>query len=1056
MAKFDEKDLVENYIIEQLRKIGWRFVPADQLERESYEEPLLVSTLVRCIQKINKGSGLGDDEISKGLNELKLVTSGQEGAKRILNYYKFGVPVKFEKERVIKYVQLFDFTANEIASLPTVARNDKGEKGIRNDNTNEFVVTRQVYYSGRDKIRTDIMLYVNGIPLVNIECKDPTKPGVSWYDAFVQIKDYENIVPELYKYVQIGIAAESKAKYFPIVPWQDKDSVKYHEWRKIENISPSPLPSPIKGEGIRGGVSSIKGEGIVEGDSIDSIMELLKPHRLLDIIKNFLFSRVEMGNATKVITRYMQYRAANKIVERVLNNTAGQEEKDKGLIWHWQGSGKTLTMIFAAHKLYYDIRLENPTIFFIVDRVELEEQLYTEFYALDIMQPEIIQSIADLQDVLKYDNYRGKRGIFITLIHKFRPDELKRVQKQLEDISTNRDTIMIRKNVIAFVDEGHRSQYGMLAAQMKAILKNAFAFALTGTPISKPKHGRDTYLEFAYPPEEHYLDRYFIVDSIRDGFTVKIVYQPRLENLHLEKEKLETFLEVELDEIPEQARSEVEAKLKRKLNPINVFLENQERIEKVAADIADHFKKNVDGKFKAMIVAASRKACVYYKNALEKYLPREDFDVVMTSERDDADIIYGYVREARERYDGKDYKSTLKKIIEKFKENEHPKILIVTEMLLTGFDVPQLQVMYLDKPLKEHRLLQAIARTNRPYKGLKQAGIIIDYVGILKEFKRAFELYSREDSIDKALDDFDSIHAEFDMLIVEIAQMFGDLVQNYERNTLLKAVEVLTTDVSKEEEFIEKYRELRKVFELLGSDPYKLKHFEQYKWISAIYTYYMKMVMRGTSIDAYVHKYYDKTLKYVYKSTEIDTLEHDLPEVTFDADSLKKLDDKVKSREEKAANILFTLQRFVLVDKQKNPVFESLADRVQRLVDLWREKTKDYDRIYKEGAMIFDDIQVLKSRQQKMGLSDMEYALLLTLEEQLQEGKNFADKIRDLYTRLQKTMFPGWTMQATVSKAVEQEVRKFVRQMKSEHKLSMDDMDKLYDKLINKVISYGA
>jgi type I restriction enzyme R subunit len=680
-----------------------------------------------------------------------------------------------------------------------------------------------------------------------------------------------------------------------------------------------------------------------------------------------------------------------------------------------------------AHKLYYDIHLENPTIFFIVDRVELEEQLYTEFYALDIMQPEIIQSIADLQDVLEYDNYRGKRGIFITLIHKFRPDELARVQKQLEDISENRDTIMTRKNVIAFVDEGHRSQYGMLAAQMKAILKNAFAFALTGTPISKPKHGRDTYLEFAYPPDEQYLDRYFIVDSIRDGFTVKIVYQPHLENLHLEKEKLETFLEVELDEIPEQARSDVEEKLKQKLNPINVFLENQERIERIAEDIAGDFKKNVDGKFKAMIVAASRKACVYYKNALEKHLPDNYYAVVMTPESDERkDTITAFVREARVKYGGADFRNINKKNIENFKEKEYPKILIVTDMLLTGFDVPQLQVMYLDKPLKEHRLLQAIARTNRPYKGLKQAGIIIDYVGILKEFKRA---------------------AEFDMLIVEITQMFGDLVQNYERNILLKAVEVLTTDVSKEEEFIEKYRQLRKVFELLlGSDPYKLKHFEQYKWISAIYTYYMKMVMRGTSIDAY----------YVYKSTEIDTLEHDLPEVTFDADSLKKLEDKVKSREEKAANILFTLQRFVLVDKQKNPVFESLADRVQRLVDLWREKTKDYDRIYKEGAIIFDDIQILKSRQQKMGLSDMEYALLLTLEEQLQEGKNFADKIRDLYSRLQKSMFPGWSMQATVSKAVEQEVRKFVRQMKSEHKLSMDDMDKLYDKLISKVISYGS
>jgi type I restriction enzyme R subunit len=759
MAKFDEKHLVEDYIIEQLKNVGWRFVPADQLERESYEEPLLVSTLVRCIQKVNKDSRLGDEEISKVLNELKLVTSGQEGAKRILNYYKFGVPVKFEKERVIKYVQLFDFNLpsplrlRSGQALPSPLKGEgirggisplKGEgiegrvSSLKGEGTtslksspltgedkggggnNEFVVTRQVYYSGRDKIRTDIMLYVNGIPLVNIECKDPTKPGVSWYDAFVQIKDYENIVPELYKYVQIGIAAESKAKYFPVVPWQDKDSVKYHEWRSIyashceKQSDEAILKDEIATPSARNDKLEKRIRNGGEQNSIDATIEILEPNRLLDIVKNFLFSRVEMGNATKVITRYMQYRAANKIVERVLINLRYKDEiaspsarndrggaglamteirKDKGLIWHWQGSGKTLTMIFAAHKLYYDIRLENPTIFFIVDRIELEEQLYTEFYALDIMQPEIIQSIADLQDVLKYDNYRGKRGIFITLIHKFRPDELARVQKQLEDISENRDTIMTRKNVIAFVDEGHRSQYGMLAAQMKAILKNAFAFALTGTPISKPKHGRDTYLEFAYPPDEQYLDRYFIVDSIRDGFTVKIVYQPHLEkDVHLKKDMLETFLEVELDEIPEQARSDVEEKLKQKLNPINVFLENRERIEQIAEDIASHFRENVDGKFKAMIVAASRKACVYYENALKKYLPREYFDVVMTSEHDDADIIYGHVREARERYDGKDYKSTLKKIIEKFKENEHPKILIVTDMLLTGFDVPQLQL----------------------------------------------------------------------------------------------------------------------------------------------------------------------------------------------------------------------------------------------------------------------------------------------------------------------------------------------------------------------------
>jgi type I restriction enzyme R subunit len=1052
MTGFSEKSLIEDYLVKRLQELGWKFVPAEQLERESFEEPLLISTLVRCIQRINKDTGIGDEEISKVLNELKLVTTGQEGAKRILNYFKFGVPVKLEKERVIKYVQLFEydspspfpspFKGEEMGrgNSPIEGEEKKGKvsplKGEGFVGSNEFVVSRQVQYSGKEKIRTDIVLYVNGIPLVNIECKDPTKPGTSWYDAFAQIKEYEDSVPELYKYIQIGIAAESQARYFPIVPWQKKEDVKCHEWR--EELS----------------------------DSIDSVLKLLLPSVMLDVIRNFLFYRVEMGNATKVITRYMQYRAANKMVERVITNLHPHPDllpsrerhldKKNGLIWHWQGSGKTLTMIFAAHKLYFDNVLENPSIFFIVDRIELEEQLYTEFFSLDIVQPEILNTVEELEAILKHDNYQGKRGLFITLIHKFRFDELDTLRKHLEKIGKERNTIMTRKNVIAFIDEGHRTQYGTLAGEMKAIFKNAFRFALTGTPISKQKQRRDTYLEFAYPPEENYLDRYFIVDAIKDGFTVPIVYQPRLENLHLKKDMLEAFFTVELDEIPEQARNEVEKKLKQRLNPINVFLENQERIEKIAADIANHFKTNVDNKFKAMIVAASRKACVHYKNALEKYLPREYFDVVMTSEHDDADVIYGYVREARARYNGKDYKSTLKKIIEKFKENTHPKILIVTDMLLTGFDAPVLQTMYLDKPLKEHRLLQAIARTNRPYKGIKEAGVIIDYVGILKEFKRAFELYSKDDVIDRALNDFESLQREFDQLTLELRAIFGKLVQNYERSTLLKAVEILTTDVTKEEEFLEKYRHLRNAFELLGSDPYKLEHFEEYRWISAVYTYYMKMVMHGTSIDAYVHQYYDKTLKYVYKSTEIEKIEQELPEIKFDADSLKKLEEKVKSREEKAANILFALQRFVLVDKQTNPIYESLVDRVQRLMDLWREKTKDYERIYKEGVSIFDAASVMLSKQQKLGLSNLEYAIFLVLEQKLKIKDDFAGKIKILIAQMQDIMFPGWIMQATACKNIEQEVRKFVRSLKGEYNLTMTDVDNLYNDLMKYIKSYGV
>jgi len=204
---------------------------------------------------------------------------------------------------------------------------------------------------------------------------------------------------------------------------------------------------------------------------------------------------------------------------------------------------------------------------------------------LDLVKPEIIGSIKELKKLLRFDDYRSKRGVFIILIHKFRPEELKELQEEIERVSKHKETIMNRKNIIAFIDEGHRTQYGLLAAQMKAILKSAFFFALTGTPIAKS--GRDTYVEFSYPPEEPYLDRYFITDSIKDGFTVKIVYQPRLEKeVHLKKDLLESFLESEFEELPEEMRETIEAHVKKRLNAIKLVLENPRRIKVIAEDVA--------------------------------------------------------------------------------------------------------------------------------------------------------------------------------------------------------------------------------------------------------------------------------------------------------------------------------------------------------------------------------------------------------------------------------------------------------------------------------------
>ncbi|MDD3726377.1 MAG: HsdR family type I site-specific deoxyribonuclease, partial [Candidatus Ratteibacteria bacterium] len=695
MERFDEKGVIEDYLVERLEEKGWRFVPSDELERESLDDVVLLS-LPRLLKKINKNKGIGNEEIRQVLNELKLRSTGIEGNKQILEYLKFGILVKLEKERTVERVYLFDYSHIE---------------------NNEFTFSRQVYFRNRDNIiRADLILYINGIPIVIIECKSPTSLTQSWFDAYQQIKGYEKTVPELFKYVQIGVAVECLAKYFPIVPWEE--DIEIEEWK-------------------------------VEGDdSVGSVIEMLAPSLLLDIIRNFLFFRVKFERATKVLPRYMQYRAANKIVERVLNNFSGKEEKNKGLIWHWQGSGKTFTMIFAAHKLMYLKEMENPTIFFVVDREELEQQLSDEFGFLNITSPERIGSISELERVMRYDDFRGKRGIFITLIQKFSHSELSDLGSNLEKVSAIKQTLQTRKNVVVFIDEGHRTQYGVLASQMKYLLKNAFFFAFTGTPISKL--GRDTFFEFSYPPDEVYLDEYFIRDSISDGFIVKIVYQPRLEkDVHLKKEQLDEFLRQELEEIPEEMRKEVEKGVRRKLNEIVMFLENPERIKKICKDIVEHFKENVEDRFKGIIVAGSRKACVLYKKELDKLLPEEYSEVVMTynlGQEERKSEIEEYYKQLQEKFHGLEEEKIRKTIIEKFKdETGSPKLLIVTEMLLTGFDAPVLQVMYLDKPLKEHRLLQAVARTNRPFKDVKEYGLVIDYIGILEEFKRSLEFYNQRD-----------------------------------------------------------------------------------------------------------------------------------------------------------------------------------------------------------------------------------------------------------------------------------------------------------------------
>ncbi len=1006
MPKQIEKQLVEDYIAEKLQSLGWKFIESSQLKRESSRDPLLIDNFKEAVLKINKNLNFGDEEIKKVVDEVRLLTSGQEGIKNFLHFLKYGIGIEFEKERIVKIVNLFDF---------------------ENIENNEFVFSRQIHHKEKDLIIPDIILYINGIPLVDIECKSPTSLRVSWEEGYRQIKKYEELAPELYKYLQIGIAFAEKVRYFPIVPWQKDVSV--YLWR----------------------------DGGLPED--EAIFNFLKPDALLDILRNFLFIREEHREMTKVIARYMQYRAANKIYQRVIDNLEGKDTKNKGLVWHWQGSGKTLTMIFAAHKLFFDKQLENPTIFFIIDRRDLENQMNNELSSLRLnFSFEKIGSVRKLKEIISHDNFRGKRGIFLTLIHKFSPEEKFIPEELLTDIHLNQQgisSILERKNVICFLDEVHRSQYGLLAAQMKKVLQNAFFFGFTGTPIAEDE--RNTYAEFGYPfKEEGYLDKYFIDDSQKDGFTLPLVYQPRLEKLHIKEEELRLFLEkVQSEDITETEKEKIEKSVRQRLNYISVFLENEKRVEVIANDIANHFKENIDGKFKGMVVTGSRKACILYKKYLDQYLSTEYSEVVMTFNLNDKEPIKSFYKKWQERYSGlPDDEHRIKEIVESFKEKEFPKILIVTDMLITGFDAPILQTMYLDKLLKKHKLLQAIARVNRPYKDVKPVGLIIDYVGVLKNINAALRQYYKEDT-QGIISDFSALFDTLKEIIGELEKIFSGIEFRFEREYLMKAVDRLRNEEI-EQEFIEKYKEARKLFEVLGAYPEKIKFLEKFKWFTAVYEYWLKLTASEIEKEK-IEKYFKKTVEIIHQEIEIQNIDKSLPQVALNIDYLTKIQKSSLSLEEKAVNILFKLEKLVLVDQNRNPIYKTIADQLEELIKRWKEREIEYKELFNEENKIIDFIEEKEQEREKLKFSPFEFGIFSILDVHLkEENKNkLREFVGEIVNMIKEDLIENWQENSTLRQNIERKLRSFALKLKKDYKLTYDEFDTFHKELVSFIKDYA-
>ena len=971
---YTEKGTVEDLIIDELQKLGWKYVKPgemNQRRKQDFEEPLVTENLKQGLKRVNAKVELTNADLDFIAVSLRTIPSNIEGIRRFLDTFRNGLVVPLQKEGKERVLKLID---------------------LENIGNNEFVVTNQFKVEGLKPDKPDIILLVNGIPLVLIECKNPTIEEVDWTDAYDQIKRYEEEIPETFKYVQFSIATDGiKTYYFP--------NAFNEEGKDLLSIWKDPYP--LKKDAFKDDALRI------------SIYGLLSRSNLLDLIENFTFVKKEKDKSTKIMTRYMQFKASNQIFHRVVNTLQGKEDKKFGLIWHWQGSGKTYTMAFSAWKLFHCPETENPSIFVLVDRRDLEEQIEKDFSFIEV-PIEKVGSIKELIEVLKWGK-EGKRGVFLVTIEKFAQKEFARLEKQGERIEIGRE------NVIVLADEVHRTQYGKFATLMRSVFEKAFIFGFTGTPLSRIE--RNTFQKFC-PKDEFYLDRYSMLDALEDGFTVALCYQPRLPDYHLKEQQLKEFTKFEEEEI-KTLPSEEQKELRGKIRVIKAFLKKPGRVSSVAKNISEHFKNIVEPtELKAMIVTVDREACVLYKNAIDQLLPSNYSEIVMTFEQNPRGIIKDYLQSLQARYSMGNMKDIHNRIIEDFKTKKEPKILIVTDMLITGFDAPNLWTMYLDKPLKEHRLLQAIARTNRPFLN-KEFGLINDYIGVLKELEKAFEQFEAGDAnaLRVVIRDLSGEKEAFKELITKALKIFENIRKEDTYESLESSLDVLI-DPQTAKQFETTMKELMKSYEMLKGEAFLIDYLSDYAWLVKIYVAYNKKFKKAKVDELKVESLSKKTVRLIQETIDVKEINDAYPTVIVDQEYIKVLRKSVPKTIGAAIDIITNI-RHEAGTHPNSPFFIDLSRDVESTYEELRTRQIETKEAVQRLLDISERIAEWKREEEEIGKD--KYPVYEAIRSILPEvGKQRAASfVSNLLTHLGEKgmLFKGWQQQRDIRRKLKAETR---------------------------------
>ncbi len=963
IGRFTEGNSVQDYVLDILTENGWNYVPSSYFHRKSSEifvEGLLRESLIRLNPSIKEEPDRADEVIYKlraiilSVREDGLVKANEE----FTAWLKGEKSMPFGKNNEHVTIKLIDF------------------ENIQN---NDFTVTKE--YNVKLQKRSDIVLLVNGIPLVVGECKTPVRPAISWFDGALQIsEDYEVNVPSLFVPNVFSFATEGKEfKYASIKAPMEK----WSPWKSDDKSEPVNLKS-------------------IE----PSVKNLLRPEVILDILNNFtVFATDKKNRKIKIVCRHQQYEGANKIVGRVLEG-----KTRKGLIWHFQGSGKSLLMLFAAQKLRLHPALKSPTVMIVVDRLDLDTQITSTFNASDVPNTVAVDNRKELKELLE----RDIRKIIITTIHKFM--EANTVLNE-------------RKNIIVMVDEAHRTQEGDLGIRMRTALPGAFFFGLTGTPINRKD--RNTFATFgAEEDEKVYLSRYSFEDSLRDRATLPLHFEPRLVEVHVDQETIDEEIGKLIDGLTEEAAAEISSRAGK----MSTIVRNPERIKKITEDIVNHYQSNVEPNgFKAMLVCYDRQSCVDYKTSFDELFPEEYTDIVMTvNARDPAGWKKEWSRNKEEE----------EKIRDKFNDPDNPlKILIVTAKLLAGFDAPLLQTMYMDKVLKDHTLLQAVCRANRPYKE-KTHGLIVDYIGIFDNIAKT--LTYNEENIREAIKRYEEHKKKLAGAMEKCLGYFKNIdrtISGYEG--LILAQECLP-DNEIRDAFAGDFSYLAGLWESISPDIMLNQYIDDYRWLTQVYESVQPTGGQGRLIW---HALGEKTLKIINQNIHVDTIRDDLEKIVLDEDMVEELvKNNVNAHKVMEIKLITRLKKHI-----NKPVFIALGKRLEELKEKYEQAFLNSLEYLKELLRLAKE---LLEAEREVDPEDERKKAKTALTELFNETKNdktpkMIERIVDDVDGMVTTVrFEGWQW----TKRGEREVKKALRDTLLKYRLHKEH--ELFDKAYSYIREY--